>query len=229
MSKLLALLSIVVALVAVASAAEGITNRVMKIGIIGMGMVGEPLAARWSAAGHRVFVSSRHPEALNAPAGGYKGTVEEACSFADVVLLAIPFAGVQNLSPAVRKSLVGKIVMDANNAFPHRDGQVAVDVHAGGLGSGTWTAAQLSGARIVKAFNTWPFYRLTIKPGQPGQPGVPIASDDSAALETVAQLVQDAGLEPVIMGSLQHSAKLDAMVQTHGGATAERIRQDFEL
>lgn len=202
----------------------------MKIGIIGVGMVGDPLAALWSAAGHEVFVSSRHPETLTAPRGGHKGSVEEACSFGDIILLAIPFHAVQQLSPAVKQSLVGKIVMDANNAIPRRDGKVASDAHASGLGSGTWTAEQLPGARIVKAFNTWPFYRLKVQPGASGQPGVPLASDDVEALEIVAQLVRDAGLEPVIVGSLKDSARIDmGQPMWNSDATADQIKEHFEL
>ena len=45
----------------------------MKIGLIGVGMVGGPLSELWASAGHEVFVSSRHPARLVAPPGGRKG------------------------------------------------------------------------------------------------------------------------------------------------------------
>ena len=32
----------------------------------------------------------------------------------------------------------------------------------------------LPGTKVVKAFNTWPFYRMQINPGQLNQPAVPI-------------------------------------------------------
>ena len=183
---------------------------VLKIGIIGVGMVGGPLSSLWAAAGHQVMISSRHPETLTPPPGATKGTVAEVCNFGDIVLLAIPFGATASLPENCKQSLIGKVVVDANNAFPHRDGQAAVEAHASGDGSGTWTANQLPGARIVKAFNTFPFFAVQVVPGKPGQAAVPIAADDEEALEIATQLVRDAGLDPVVVGSLADSARFDA-------------------
>jgi predicted dinucleotide-binding enzyme len=36
----------------------------MRIGIVGSGMIGATLGELWVKAGHEVFLSSRHPEAL---------------------------------------------------------------------------------------------------------------------------------------------------------------------
>jgi len=38
--------------------------RVMKIGIIGSGMIGATVGKLWADAGHEVFFASRHPEEL---------------------------------------------------------------------------------------------------------------------------------------------------------------------
>ena len=155
----------------------------LRIGLIGVGMVGEPLSLLWASAGHEVFVSSRHPERLQAPAGGYKGSVLEAVRFADVLLLAIPFSAVPHLPAEVKQAMVGKIVIDANNAWKGREGAAAAEAHATGLGSAVWTASQLPGARIVKAFNTWPFFRYSQYSVLPVEqrPAVPIAGDDGDA------------------------------------------------
>ena len=85
----------------------------LKIALIGVGMVGGPLAQLWQAAGHDVFVSSRHPEQLAPPPGVQKGTVFDAVSFADVILLAIPFSSVPVLPEDVKAAMAGKIVLDA--------------------------------------------------------------------------------------------------------------------
>ena len=68
----------------------------MKIGIIGAGMIGGTAARLFARAGHEVAVNnSRGPESLrelideigeNARAMG----VDEAASWADIVLLAVP-------------------------------------------------------------------------------------------------------------------------------------------
>ena len=74
-------------------------------------MVGGQLSEMWASAGHQVFVSSRHPEQLNAPPNGFKGTVLEAVQFADVILLAIPFGQTRKLSDEIKSNMKGKIVI----------------------------------------------------------------------------------------------------------------------
>merc|ERR1712125_14845 len=102
--------------------------------------MGAPLSELWAEAGHSVFVSSRHPERLIAPTGGSKGTIAEACAFADVILLATPFAATAEFPTEVKAAMAGKIVIDANNA---NHGGAAAEAQASGRGSGAWTAAQL--------------------------------------------------------------------------------------
>lgn len=101
----------------------------MRIALIGVGMVGGPLAELWAQAGHQVFVSSRHPEELVAPPNGFKGTVIDAVNWADVILLAIPFSAVPKLPQEVKDAMNGKVVLDANNAWLGREGKAAHDAH----------------------------------------------------------------------------------------------------
>lgn len=183
---------------------------IMKIAVIGVGMVGGPLSEMWARGGHQVFVSSRHPEELIAPKDGFKGSVLEAVQFADVILLAIPFGATRKLDDEVKAHMKGKIVIDANNAWERRDGPDAIEAKSTGAGTGLWTASILPATRVVKAFNTWPFFRLRIKPGEPNQPAVPIAADDEEAGRIVMQLVNDAGLEGILLpGGLAAAAKFD--------------------
>ena len=186
----------------------------LKIGMIGVGMVGGPLSYLWSQAGHQVFVSSRHPENLTAPPGGQKGRVIDAVNFADVILLAIPFSKVPYLSDEVKAAMAGKVVLDATNAWKGREGPAAAEAHASGLGSGVWVAGHLpKTAKVVKAFNTWPFFQYqryaALPPGQ--VPGVPLAGDDAEAVRVAARLVKDARMEPVVVdGGLKATVQFDA-------------------
>ena len=101
----------------------------LKVAIIGVGMVGGPLAELWARAGHQVFVSSRHPEQLVAPAGGFKGNVLDAVNFADAILLAIPLSAVPKLPDDVKNAMRGKVLLDANNAWLGREGEAAAEAH----------------------------------------------------------------------------------------------------
>ena len=217
---------LVCALLVMSRAAAAAAAARLKIGCIGVGMVGGPLSAQWSAAGHSVFVSSRNPDTLEAPPGGSKGTVLEAVQFADIVLLAIPFSSVPHLPQDVKDALDGKIVLDANNCWPGREGQAAAEALASGKGSGVWTAGQLPGARIVKAFNTWPFFRMRIDRGAANQPAVPLASDDEEAMAVAQQLVVDAGLEAVVVpGGLEAARVFD--VETPAGPNSGLAKADL--
>ena len=131
----------------------------MRIGIIGSGHIGGTLARLWAAAGHEIAISnSRGPGSLaglvaELGAQAKATTVEEAAAFGEVVLAAIPFGKYMTLPAA---PLANKIVIDAMNYYPQRDGQIDLD----GLSSTEMVAGHLSQSRLVKAFNTMYFQVL---------------------------------------------------------------------
>jgi 8-hydroxy-5-deazaflavin:NADPH oxidoreductase len=177
----------------------------MKIGIIGSGMIGETSARLFVKAGHEVAISnSRGPESLRGLVQevGPKlraTTVEEAVAFGELVLLAVPLKAHGSLP---RAQLSGKIVIDAMNYYPGRDGQIDFK----GLATSEFVAQQLPGARVVKTLNTMYFKPL----GQEGKPGAPLeerwvlflAGDDAEAKQTVSRLIEEIGFTPVDTGTL---------------------------
>lgn len=177
-----------------------------KIGVIGSGRLGGAVGTLLARAGHPVLFSSRHPEELKslaAPLGplAQVGTVAQALAFADVLLLAVPYGAVPALARQHAGAWQGKIVLDATNAIAARDGAVAEEVARDGIGP--TTARYLRGARVVRAFNftgAGEFARASHRSGAPM--AVPIAGDDAQALGVAAQLVRDAGFEPVVVGGL---------------------------
>ena len=128
----------------------------MKIGIIGSGHIGATAARLFARAGHEVAVSnSRGGEGLETLVAelGEKSRAtgtEEAARFGEVVLVAIPFGKYEAL-PA--EAFEGKVVIDANNYYPQRDGQFA-RLDGGETTSSELLASHLKGARLVKGFNT---------------------------------------------------------------------------
>ena len=126
----------------------------MKIGIIGAGNIGANAARLFVKAGHEVVLAnSRGAETLTnlaAEIGAQAMNLEDAAQFGEVVLIAVPFGKYETLPPA---SFQNKIVIDANNYYPDRDGQFA-DIDDGKTTSSELLAEHLKNARIVKAFNT---------------------------------------------------------------------------
>jgi predicted dinucleotide-binding enzyme len=128
-------------------------DRDMKIGVIGAGFIARGVIAVAMRSGHDVMVSnSRGPEtvfSLTGSTGCKAGTPAEAAAFGDLVVVAIPLKAYQTVPVA---ELEGKIVLDANNYYPDRDGHIA-ELDTGAVTSSELLARHLSQSRIVKAFN----------------------------------------------------------------------------
>ena len=182
----------------------------MRIGIIGAGNIGANAARLFARAGHEVAIAnSRGPETLEGLVeeigpNARAATVEEAAEFGEVVMEAIPFGRYEEL-PAGRLS--GKIFVTASNYYPQRDGEMDL----GGLAQSEAVARHLSGARVVKAFNTIYYVRLA----QNGRPEAPleerevvfVAGDDDEAKATVYRLIEEIGFAPVDAGTLAQSKR----------------------
>jgi 8-hydroxy-5-deazaflavin:NADPH oxidoreductase len=187
----------------------------MQIGILGAGKIGGTVGTLWHRAGHELRFGTRHPEEvkelvqrLGARAGA--GTPEEAARFGEVILLAVPLSAVPALGPAIAALVAGKVVLDACNAYPGRDGELAMAAMRHPDGSAGWVASHLPGAHVVKAFNTVYFKVLESEAhrGADGV-GVPLAGDDRQSLVIAEQLVRDAGFAPVVVGPLSKGKQFE--------------------
>lgn len=185
----------------------------MNIGIIGAGHIGGTTAKLFVEAGHSVAISnSRGPETLRdlvAELGPNARAVtpEEAARFGEVVLLAIPLKDYLTL-PA--DELRGKVVIDAMNYYPNRDGRYE-SLDSGRSTSSELVASHLRGARVVKAFNTIWFEHLRTK----GNKSAPVdarrvifvSGDDAEAKGIVSRLIEEIGFGPYDLGQLRDSAE----------------------
>ena len=184
----------------------------MKIGLIGAGFIGRALAALAVKAGHDVMISnSRHPRTLGSTAvalGCRIGTAQEAAAFGDVVMVAIPLYAYRDVPAA---PLQGKVVIDANNYYPQRDGAIeALDTHV----STTSELLQqhLRGAKVVKAFNAilqGDLQKDGRPPAMPGRRALPIAGDDAAAKQLVTGLLDEFGFDAVDAGALANGWRFE--------------------
>jgi predicted dinucleotide-binding enzyme len=187
----------------------------MRIGIVGAGKIGSTLAKLWVDAGHDVRLASRHPEELRplvATLGtrATAGTPAEAATFGDVVMLTIPLRAIPDLARELGPSLTGKVVLDTANAYEKRDEEAAREAARHLEGSAGWAATMFPGTRWVKAFNTVYFKTLATEAHRNGdRVGIPLAGDDMQATETAAQLVRDAGFDPVIVGPLARGKEFE--------------------
>jgi predicted dinucleotide-binding enzyme len=215
-----------------AQAATG--GAAIKIGIIGSGNLGGAVGALWVKSGHPVLFSSRHPEELKKLTDSLgplarAGTVREALTFGDVVFVAVPYGAYPQLGKDYAREFAGKIVLDAGNAVPARDGEIAKEARE--IGIGNTSAKYLAGARIVRAFNTFGFRKLASIANRPeGRIAIPMAGDDKEALAVASALVRDAGFDPVIIGSLERAKHFAQGAPLYGQEiTAEEMQERAKM
>lgn len=210
--------------------------KIKKIGIVGSGRIGGNLGVLLAKAGYDIFYSSRHPDTLRnvVKAAGPKaraGNVAEAIAFGDVIVLSVPLKALTELDAETKEALKGKIVIDTSNPYPERDGVIAEEARREPGGMGTFVARLLPGARIVRAFNTVYFEDLKKTINKDGEKiGIPIAGDDQEGLKAAIELVENAGLDPVVVGGLSKSKMFDVGTAVYAtSAPAREIKQKLNL
>ncbi len=165
----------------------------MRIAVIGNGKVGSGLTRVLGQAGHVVSAVGRNDD------------LASVVSSADLVVLATPYGAAADL--AGKADFTDKIVVDASNP-------VTEDFTGLQVGHKTSAAeeiaSRLSGATVVKAFNTifaQHYGTGLMVNGQPIQTFV--AADDASARATVKALAAEIGLEPVDAGPLANARYLE--------------------
>lgn len=210
-----------------ASMVNAADDKKVKIGIIGSGHVGSALGGVWAKAGNEVMFSSRNLDndkklAAEVGANARAGTPQQAAAFGQVVLFAVPYSAFPELIKSLGDSLKGKIVINASNPFPQRDGEIADQARE--AGAGLFDAHLLPGAHVVRAFNAVPAAHMASAHEDPVKIGLPIAGDKQA-LEMAARLVREAGFEPVVVGGPDMGKYLMPGTPLAGEHTPEEVRR----
>jgi predicted dinucleotide-binding enzyme len=187
---------------------------VKTIGLIGAGHIGSQVARAAIASGYDVVISnSRGPETLTDLVSelgrqARAGTTEEAAALGDLVVVAIPFRAIGDV-PA--EPLAGKVVIDANNYYARRDGNIA-ELDEGRVTSSELLQARLPGARVVKAFNQIHARHITTDgtpPDTRNRRALAIAGDDPVAKASVSELINGFGFDVVDVGPLAESWRIE--------------------
>ncbi|MHC5263957.1 NADPH-dependent F420 reductase [Streptomyces sp. UC4497] len=208
----------------------------MKIGIIGAGNIGGNLTRRLTTVGHDVHVAnSRGPHTLTALAeetGATPATIEDAVRDAQVVVVTIPLKAVPNLPKGLLDTAAPDVaVIDTGNYYPQqRDGKIA-GIEDEGLTESRWTERQL-GHQVVKVFNGTYAHDILDKPrpsGDPQRVSLPIASDDAAAKQVVAALLDEIGFDAVDAGGQDESWRQQPGTPVYGLASdAAAVRKALD-
>jgi len=203
------------------------------IGLIGAGHIGSQVARLAAKSGYDVVISnSRGPDTLSALVAelgprARAATPADAAKAGNIVVVTIPLKNYRSVPVA---PLVGKIVIDTNNYYPQRDGQIPE------LDNETTTTAELlqshlPQSKVVKAFNHIYAAQLTtdgLPAGAKNRRALVIAGNDREAKASVTHLLDQFGFDAVDAGPLSEGWRIQRDTPGYGPRrTAEELRKDL--
>jgi predicted dinucleotide-binding enzyme len=165
-----------------------------KVGIIGDGNVGSALARGVKRAGHEVRA-----------VGKDKKAIRETASWADLVILAVPFGAIDDVVKDVGDVLEGKTLIDVTNAL-----DANMNLAVGFTTSGAEELhRKVPTARVVKAFNT--VFAQHMDTGRLGDQRLTafVAGDDAGAKKSVLEMAGEIGFDAVDAGPLKNARLLE--------------------
>jgi predicted dinucleotide-binding enzyme len=186
----------------------------VNIGIIGSGHIGSGLGQIWAKKGHKVIFSfSRSPEKLkslaDADENASAGSPAEAALRSEVILFSVRWGNVMEAIEAAGP-LQGKIVIDCTNPLN-------TDLSGLAVGHTSSAAEEIEkmapGATVVKAFNTVfaDVYHDESRLFGSRLTTMFYCGGDRGAKTAVAQLIKDAGFEPLDAGPLRSARYLEPL------------------
>jgi 8-hydroxy-5-deazaflavin:NADPH oxidoreductase len=195
----------------------------MTTAIIGTGGLGSVIARHLASGGETVRLSSPdHASARKLAAQIGRAAVvavdnRDALQGADAVILALRFTVLKGVIDEIADPLTGKLVVVPSNPVT-ADAQGNVSrVLPKGESSGKVVAGWLpAGAHLAMAFGTLPADHFESASNRSPEPAVLFyATDDDRAGREVERLIRTAGFEPVKVGGVEQSGRLEVGGDLH--------------
>jgi predicted dinucleotide-binding enzyme len=199
------------------------------VGFIGSGRIGGTVARLAIAAGYSVVVSnSRGPETLaglvaelgpNARAATAAGAAEAG----DLVVVSVPLRAYRDVPV---EPLAGKTVIDTNNYYAQRDGNIA-ELDSAESTSSELLQKHLPASHVVKLFNNIYFETLGTLPrpaGAPDRTALAIAGDDTVAKAEVTAFLTAIGYDSVDAGPLVEGWRYQPGTPAYGVYAGETMQ-----
>jgi 8-hydroxy-5-deazaflavin:NADPH oxidoreductase len=200
------------------------------VAIIGTGTIGSTLAANFAAGGQDFLLAGRNQETarkLAADLGGHAEAVstDEAVDRADVLVFAVWLDAFEQLIAQYGGRLAGKVIVDPSNPIGP-DGAGGIRKVIGEQESSGQILAGLlpPGARLVKAFGTLSAPTLAAATRrEPERAVLFYAADDTTAGDLVAELIRASGYEPVRVGGVDQSIRIEMFGDLHEVGALGRV------
>jgi 8-hydroxy-5-deazaflavin:NADPH oxidoreductase len=200
------------------------------VAIIGAGNIGSRLAANFAAGGQDFLLAGRDRDAARKIASDLDGhaevvSVDEAVERADVLVVAVWLDSFEQLIAQYGQRLAGKVIVDPSNPVGPDGAGGYRKVIGEQESSGQILAGLLPpGARLVKAFGTLSAPSLSAAARrEPERAVLFYAADDDAAGDLVADLIRAAGFDPVRVGGLDQSIRIEMFGDLHEYGALGRV------
>ena len=180
----------------------------LRIGILGSGLMGAKLGTIWARAGHEVVFSYSHSEqklkklARDAKGKARAGTPREAAQDADAVLLAVHWSRVNDVLQQAG-DLSGKVIVSCSLPMNADDTDLVIAHTSSGAEE---LARKVPKARVVSAFGTVPsevLFDVFEARRKARKPSLVYCGDDASGKKVAARLIRDVGFEPIDAGPLR--------------------------
>jgi 8-hydroxy-5-deazaflavin:NADPH oxidoreductase len=190
----------------------------MNVGVIGSGTVAQTLAAGFIKHGHATRVGTRDQAKLREWAAANPqallGSPAEVAAFAEVLVLAVKgTAAAAALRLVGAPALKAKVVIDATNPIADLPPQNGVLRFFTTLDGSLMEQLQRDypAARFVKAFNSVGAVRMVNPQYTGGRPTMFICGNDSAAKQTVTEILGQFGWESADMGGVEAARAIEPL------------------
>jgi 8-hydroxy-5-deazaflavin:NADPH oxidoreductase len=180
----------------------------MRVGILGSGLMGGKLGAIFARAGHEVVFSYARSEqklkrlAREAKGNARPGTPRDAAQEADALLLAVHWSRIDDV---LRQAgdLSGKVIVTCSLPMDARNTKLIVANTSSGAEE---LRKKIPKARAVSAFNTVPsevLFGVYEARRKKNRPSLVYCGDDESGKTATAELIRDAGFDPIDAGPLR--------------------------
>jgi 8-hydroxy-5-deazaflavin:NADPH oxidoreductase len=191
--------------------------------IIGTGGIGSAIARRLAAGGETLRLASADSKSARTLAAGIGQAAvvaadnRDAVRGAAAVVLALRFGALKGVIDEIADPLAGKLVVVPSNPFTIDAQGNLVRVLPEGQSSGEAVAGWLpAGARLAMAFGAMSASLFESSSNRSPELAVLFyATDDDRAGEEVERLIRAAGFEPVKVGGLKQSTRLEVGGDLH--------------
>ena len=198
------------------------TPTTSKIAIIGLGNIGQVVANNLVKNNRAVIVADRNLEkaqTLAVQLGDLvqPATIGDAIREADIIVVAVWFAAIKEIFYQYEALLQDKIIIDPSNPIAPK-AQGGFDKIIGENESAGQINASIlpKGAKLAKALGTLGAASLANSANQQPDGAVLFyATDDTSINGAVEQLIRDNGFEPLRVGGLDQSIRIEVFGDLH--------------